>query len=50
MKQRQIPLGYLIRDGKAVVCMEEADQVRRIYAGYLSGLSMEKAAKEAGLT
>ena len=50
MRQGHTPFGYRIKDGKAVICKEEADQVRRIYAGYLSGLSLKMAAGEAGLT
>ena len=50
MRQGHTPYGYRIQDGKAIICQEEADQVRRIFAGYLSGLSLKMAAKEAGLT
>ena len=50
MRQGHTPYGYRIKDGKAIICQEEADQVRRIFAGYLSGLSLKMAAKEAGLT
>ena len=44
-----MPYGYRIKDGRAVICQEEASQVRRIYAGYLGGLSLVNAAEEAGL-
>ena len=50
MRQGHTPYGYRIKDGKAIICQEEADQVRRIFAGYLSGLSLKMAAEEAGLT
>ncbi len=50
MRQGHTPYGYQIKDGKAIICQEEADQVRRIFAGYLSGLSLKMAAEEAGLT
>ena len=50
MRQGHTPYGYQIKDGKAIICQEESDQVRRIFAGYLSGLSLKMAAEEAGLT
>ena len=50
MRQGHTPYGYRIKDGKAIICQEEADQVRRIFAGYLSGLSLKTAAEEAGVT
>ena len=43
------PYGYRIENGIAVVCEEQADQLCRIYKGYLAGLSMTDAASEAGL-
>lgn len=49
VRQGHTPFGYRIEDGTAKVCQEEADQIRQIYAGYLRGLSLEAAAKGAGL-
>lgn len=49
VRQGHTPFGYRIEDGEAIVCQEEADQIRQIYAGYLGGLSLEAAAKGAGL-
>ena len=49
MSRGHTPYGYRIENGIAVVCEEQAAQIRRIYAGYLSGLSLANAAKEAGL-
>ena len=49
MRQGHTPFGYRIKDGKAVICHEEAEQVRQIYTGYISGLSLKKAAEAAEL-
>ena len=49
-KRGHIPFGYRIEKGRAVVNEKEAGQLRQIFTGYLSGLSLIKAAKEAGLT
>lgn len=44
-----VPLGYKIEKGKAVIDEIQADQIRRIYEGYISGLSYIEAAKAAGV-
>ena len=49
-KRGHIPFGYRIEKGRAVINEKEAEQIRQIFTGYLSGLSLIKAAKEAGLT
>ena len=49
MKKGLTPYGYKIVNGGAVIDEEEAAQVRKIYDGYLSGLSLTGAAKAAGL-
>ena len=49
-KRGHIPFGYRIEKGRAVINEKEAGQLRQIFTGYLSGLSLIKAAKEAGLT
>lgn len=41
------PYGYRIKNGKAVVDETEAEQVRKLYTGYLEGLSLKNATKEA---
>jgi hypothetical protein len=41
------PYGYRIENGKAIVDEMAAEQVRKLYAGYLDGLSLKDAAKEA---
>jgi hypothetical protein len=46
---KHTPFGYKIENGKAVIDEEKADQIRKICIGYLSGMSLENAAKEAGL-
>ena len=43
------PFGYRIEGGKAVVDEVAAGQIRKLYENYLSGLSLENAAKEAGI-
>ena len=43
------PFGYKIVSGKAVVDEVAAGQIRKLYENYLSGLSLENAAKEAGI-
>ena len=44
-----IPYGYKIENGKAVIDEEKAEQVRKLYKGYLSGLAYIPAAEAAGL-
>jgi hypothetical protein len=41
------PYGYKIENGKAVVDKTVAGQVIKLYAGYLEGLSLKNATKEA---
>ena len=49
MKKGLTPYGYKIVNGGAVIDEEEAAQVRKIYDGYLGGLSLTDAAEAAGL-
>lgn len=44
-----IPYGYQIVDGKAVVDEKQAKTIRKFYNAYLEGLSLTKAAENAGL-
>jgi hypothetical protein len=44
-----VPYGYRIENGKAVIDEEKAEQVRKLYKGYLSGLAYVIAAEAAGL-
>lgn len=44
-----IPYGYKIEKGKAVIDETQAEKIRIIYSGYLSGLSHIEAAKAAGV-
>jgi hypothetical protein len=44
-----IPYGYEIENGKAIIVEREAEQVRKMFILYLSGLSLAEAAKEAGI-
>lgn len=43
------PYGYIIENGIAVIDEEKATNVRKLYQGYLQGLSLSVAAKEAGI-
>ena len=43
------PFGYRIRKGKAIIDEPAAEKIRQLYKNYLGGLSMENAAKEAGI-
>ena len=49
MNRTHTPYGYQIQNGIAVICEEHAEQVRKIYKGYLSGLSLQNAARKAGI-
>ena len=44
-----LPYGYRIENGIAVVCDEEAAKLRKIYEGYLAGLSLVEAAARTGM-
>lgn len=44
-----VPYGYKVENGKAVIDEEKAEQVRKLYKGYLSGLAYMPAAEAAGL-
>lgn len=44
-----IPYGYRNEKGKAVIDEEQAEQVRMIFMGYLSGLAYVAAAEAVGL-
>ena len=43
------PFGYRIEDGKAVIEETSAAKLKVLYANYLSGMALVKAAKEAGI-
>lgn len=45
-----IPYGYRIENGAAVIDESQAEQVRTLFRGYLSGLALIPAARAAGLT
>lgn len=44
-----IPYGYRIENGKALIDAEKANKVKKLFLGYLRGLSLLTAAKEAGI-
>ena len=47
-RRGHLPFGYKIENGTAVVCEEEAVQLRKMYDGYLGGLSLIEAAAQVG--
>ena len=48
MRKGSVLFGYRVENGKAVIDEKQADQVRKLFDGYLLGLSYQQAAKEAG--
>lgn len=50
MGRGHIPFGYRIEKLAAVIVPEEAEQIRKIYTGYLAGQGFIEAARNAGLT
>lgn len=43
------PYGYYIKGGKAFVDKPAAEKIRTLYKNYLGGLSLEDAARDAGI-
>lgn len=43
------PFGYRIENGKAVIDIEAAEQIKTLFESYLSGNSLATAAKKAGI-
>jgi hypothetical protein len=43
------PFGYRIKNGKAVIDKEAAEQIKVLFQSYLSGDSLATAAKKAGI-
>ena len=50
MRNSSVLFGYTIKNGKAEIEPKQADQIRKLFDGYLSGLSYQRAAKEAGFS
>lgn len=46
MKQRYTPFGYAVKDGKHICCEVEADAVRRIFADYQHGKTLQDIAAQ----
>lgn len=44
-----VPFGYRIENGKAVIDEEAAEKIKVLFQSYLSGNSLETAAKKAGI-
>ena len=49
MGRGHTPYGYRIENGMAVIDEKQAAQVKKLCKGYLKGLGLKEAAKEAGL-
>ena len=47
---RPTPFGYDIVDGRPVINEEQANVIRKLCDNYLSGMSYDVAAKDAGIT
>jgi len=43
------PFGYHIKNGKAVIDIQAAEQIKTLFESYLSGDSLATAAKKAGI-
>ena len=43
------PYGYTIKNGKAIIDEAQSEQIKNLYKNYLSGMSLKKAAAEAGM-
>ena len=46
MKNRYIPYGYTIRNGKLVIEKGEAEIIRQIYEQYIAGASLKEIAEQ----
>jgi hypothetical protein len=44
-----VTYGYRIENGKAVIDIEAAEQIKTLFQSYLSGASLNTAAKKAGI-
>lgn len=49
MRNGSVIFGYSVENGRAVVDEVQAGQIRKIFDGYISGLSNAEAAKAAGI-
>ena len=49
MRPGHVPYGYRIKDGVGVICEEEAENIRKIYEMYLSGMGLQAIADTLGL-
>ena len=49
MGRGHTPFGYRIENGAAAIVQEEAEQIRKIYSGYLTGQGFIEAARNAGV-
>ena len=49
MRPGHVPYGYRIKNGAGVICEEEAENIRKIYELYLSGMGLQAIADTLGL-
>ena len=49
MRPGHVPYGYRIKDGAGAICEEEAENIRKIYEMYLSGMGLQAIADALGL-
>lgn len=49
MRPGHVPYGYRIKDGVGVICEEEAENIKKIYELYLSGMGLQAIADILGL-
>ena len=49
MRPGHVPYGYRIKDGAGAICEEEAENIRKIYEMYLSGMGLQAIADTLGL-
>ena len=43
------PYGYIIENGGAIIDEEKAENIRKLYENYLSGMALKTAAAKAGI-
>lgn len=49
MRPGHVPYGYRIKDGAGVICEEEAENIKKIYELYLSGMGLQAISDSLGL-
>lgn len=49
MRPGHVPYGYRIKNGEGVICEEEAENLKKIYELYLTGMGLQAIADTLGL-